>query len=95
MFKNHEGCCAYAYQGKSSPVVSNFSMSTVDTAITRVVIIGNDFDLVEDEDLVTVTIAAHPCNITFLNATYIDCLVTSVPWGNYQPVVNLASCPSS
>ncbi len=57
MFKCDEGSCAYAYQGKSSHIVSNFSMSTVDTATTCVVIIGNYFDLVEDEDLVTVIIA--------------------------------------
>eukprot|EP01034_Spumella_vulgaris_P036305 gene36305-44789_t len=72
-FKGDEGSCGYAYSGARSPIVSNFSLSTVDTATTRVTISGNHFDLVEDEDLVTVTIADHPCNITSLSATFIGC----------------------
>ncbi len=89
IFKGAEVASNFTYTAAKTAIVSNYTLSYVDFATTRVEIFGNYFAMSNDFDDVSVVIANHPCNITDIKSTFIECLVTSVPWGSYQPTVHI------
>ena len=91
MFKNSENSCKFTYSSKISAIVSNFSLVGLDAVTTQISIFGSGFLIAGSEmsALVTVSIANYSCNITSISDSAIGCLVQSVPWGSYAPVVNI------
>jgi len=91
-FKGSETSCAYAMTVGATALVTNYTLAAVDADTTRVEIFGRNFSMLyaaERAPTVTVTIAGVDCNVTQHTDEHISCLVLSIPWGSYFPVVAL------
>ena len=80
-----ETACGFRYASTATPLISDYRLFEIDAERTGIEIIGNY--LGNNSLLTTVNIAGHDCNISYIDMTYISCIVSSVPWGNHAPSV--------
>jgi hypothetical protein len=93
--QGNESTCQYLYSTSATAIINGLGLFKVDAMTTGIHIHGNHFNFAAEVYQLTVTIANHPCNVSFYNSSYIRCYVSSVPWGKYYPVVNFAKYGSA
>ena len=75
-----ENNCAFGFSTNASARVLSQSLTYLDDQEAEIVITGRDFDISN----VSISVGSVPCNISLLTHTRVVCIVSEVPWGEFD-----------